>query len=141
MQYGWNSAIITFLAGTAVGAAGMYYAEKYTDIRRKKEYKKERKKQFIQIIQDMPELIAEFKNDLSDEKNKLIREFFVLANRKVHLGGSTKPRFVYYDEDHENLRNKVDLLEDAGFVTDVTEHNVSVYRMTEELVMFIEKYG
>ena len=98
-------------------------------------------KKFKKVKNMMPELITEFKTDLSTEDNKLIREFFVLPNKKVLLGGSEKPRLVYYEEEHKGLRNKIDILENQGFLIDVTPGNAPIYRMTEEFVELIIKYG
>lgn len=89
----------------------------------------------------MPELITQFKTDLSTEDNKLIREFFVLPNNRVCLGGSEKPRLIYYEEEYKGLRNKIDILENQGFLIDVTPGNAPIYRMTEEFVELIIKYG
>src|SRR5262249_19586964 len=51
---------------------------------------------FLQIKEQMPALIAEMKKDLEGEDGKFVREFFVMSKRHV-LGGSEKPRFVYYE--------------------------------------------
>ena len=134
MQFDWLSSIIGFLVGTATGAAGAYFGQKYTDIRRESEYKSQLKKEFSKLKKQMPELISEFKQDLSKKDNKLMREFFVLPNKRVCLGGSEKSRFVYYEEEHENLRSKIDLLECSGFLSDVTPGNTPIYRMSEEFV-------
>lgn len=98
-------------------------------------------KKFEKVKNMMPEIITQFKTDLSAEDNKLIREFFVLPNNKVLLGGSEKPRLIYYEEEHKGLRNKIDILENEGFLIDVTSGNAPIYRMTEEFVELIIKYG
>ena len=140
MQFDWMSMACGFLGGAAVGAAGMYYAEKFTDQRRHGERIKEAKKQFLKIKKQMPELIAEMKSDLSNEDNCLIREFFILSNRRFRPN-SQKPRFAYYEDEHKDLRSKIDILENHGFLMDVTPGNTSIYRMSEELVELILKHG
>jgi hypothetical protein len=140
MQFDWMSSIISFVVGTVAGASGMYYAEKLTDWRRIKESKKERKKDFLNAKAQMPELIREMKTDLSKEDHRLIREFFILPNKRCCIGFSGKPRFSYYEEDHKSLRGKIDLLESKGFLSDVTIGNTPIYRMTEEFVELINKY-
>ena len=50
---------------------------------------------------------------------------------------SEKPRFVYYQDEHESLLNKIDLLHDYGFVDDVTFGDTPIYRMTEEFVHLV----
>lgn len=88
---------------------------------------------FAEIAEQMPELLAEMKRDLQTEEGKFVREFFVLE-RSHCLGGSEKPRFIYYEDDHPNLRGKLDILENHGYVIDVTPKNAPIYRMTEEFV-------
>ena len=141
MQFDWMSSIIGFLIGTATGAAGKYFADKFTDQRRKAESTGQLKQEFLNIKRQMPELIKEFKNDLSKADQKFIREFFVLENHKVVLGGSEKHRLIYYEEEHPNLRGKIDILENQGFLTDVRTRNVPIYRMTEEFVQLVNRFG
>ena len=69
-----------------------------------------------------------------------MREFFVMSRRHV-LGGSEKHRFIYYEEDHDNLRGKIDVLENLGYVADVTPGNTPIYRMTEEFVRLVVDCG
>jgi hypothetical protein len=91
---------------------------------------------FAAILRQMPKLIAEMKKDLFTEEGKHVREFFVMSRRHV-LGGSEKPRFCYYEEDHDNLRGQIDILENQGYLTDVTPKNVPIYRMSEEFVRLV----
>jgi hypothetical protein len=135
------STIAGFLVGTATGAAGKYFADKYTDQRRKGEWDTQAINSFKNIKKQMPELIAEFKADLSKKDNQLIREFFVLPNKNVCLGGSEKLRLIYYEDEHKSLRSKIDILENHGFLTDVTLSNAPIYRMNEDFVSLILKHG
>jgi len=141
MQFDWMSSVVGFLVGAATATTGTYFAVKFTDQRRKIESTRQLKQAFLNMKGQMPELIAEFKNDLSNEDQKLIREFSVLPNRKCCLAGSEKPRLVYYEDDHKNLRGKLDLLENLNFLIDVTPGNAPIYRMTEEFVELVNKYG
>jgi len=129
------TAIISFILGLIVGAAGTYFGNKYTDKRRKKETAKETEKEFQEVKQQMPELIAEIKNDLLQEGNNLIREFFI-SKRSYTLNVSDKC-FVYFDDDHENLKSKVHILENHGYIIDITPGNAPKYRMSEEFVKFV----
>jgi hypothetical protein len=91
-----------------------------------------------ELLKSMPQLVNEIRNGPRDYPR--IREFFVLPNRRVILGGSTKERFIYYEEDHDDLQNQLDLLEEAGLVKDVTpiDNNVPIYRFTARLLEKIE---
>ena len=141
MDFDWMSSIIGYLLGTATGTSGMYYAEKLTDRRKKKESTKQIKEEFKNIKKQMPELIAEIKNDLSKPETKLIRKFFVLENRKVSFWSPEYLHFEYYEEDHKDLMCKIDLLESNRFIEDITTKNVPLYRMTEKFVEMLIKYG
>lgn len=92
---------------------------------------------FQDVLSLMPELLLDMARALKDNKTKLIREFFVLPNRRVMLGESSKPRLIYFEEDYENLRNKLDILEDYGFIIDVRISNAPIYRMTTELIKLL----
>jgi hypothetical protein len=95
---------------------------------------------FLQVKDQMPVLIAEMKKGLEGDEGKFVREFFVMSKRHT-LGGSEKPRFVFYEEDHDNLRGKIDILENQGFLTDVTPGNTPIYRMSEEFVRLVLEHG
>ncbi len=92
---------------------------------------------FQDALSLMPELLLDMARALKDEKTKLIREFFVLRDRKIRLGGSSKPRLIYFEEDYESLPNKFDILEDYGFIIDVRVGKAPIYRMTPEFIKFL----
>jgi len=91
---------------------------------------------FFKVKEQMSSLIAEMKEDLQSESGQFVREFFVMSKRHT-LAGSSKPRFIYYEEDHDNLRGKIDILESLGYVVDVTPGNTPIYRMTEDFVNLV----
>lgn len=90
---------------------------------------------FRKVNQSMPELIAEIKDDLSREGNQLVREFFIVGKQWC-LNVSYKC-FCYYFEDHDELQNKIHVLDNCGFVTDITTGKAKKYRMTEEFVELV----
>lgn len=89
---------------------------------------------FLKVKSSMPELVAGMKNDLTKEGNNFIRELFIISNQWTL--NVANPCFVYYFEEHENLQGKIHILENYGFVIDVTPTPTSVkkYRLTEEFV-------
>jgi hypothetical protein len=91
---------------------------------------------FLEIKKQMPELIAEMKKDFMGEDGEFVREFFVMSKRHI-LGGTEKNRFVYYEEDHDNLHGKIDILENRRYIVDVTPGNTPIYRMSEEFVKLV----
>ena len=134
--------LVSFLFGAFSGAVatyfGTYFGNKYTDKRRTKETKKEEKNTFKKVSRIMPELLIEMKKDLSDESFVLVREFF-LCNKKNTVNSSS-PRFRYHFDEHANLQNKIDVLENHGYIFDVTLGNTPIYRMTEEFVALLKEH-
>ena len=127
--------IIIFIIGSGTGVLGSYLVNKLTDKRRKKEATQELQKEFQEAMQQMPEFIAEIKSDLSQDGNNLIREFFI-SKRSFALNTSEKC-FVYYEDDHPGLKSKAKILDNLGFVFDITPGNAPKYRMTEEFVKLV----
>lgn len=124
---------ITFLFGALTGAAGKYLADKYTDQRHRQEAQSEVNRRWSKIRVAMPVLIQQMKQDLGELP--LVREFVVMPSSRVPFGTATsQPRFRYDEDEHPNLRGQVAILEDAGYVRDVTPSNVPIYRMTEAFV-------
>ncbi len=136
MQFDVASTCIGFLIGTFTGAAGGYFANKYTDARRKKEAAKENANKFAQVAAQMPELLQEMRQDLTEHPS--VREFFVLLGGAV-LGGTSSPSFQYRDAIHPGLMGKLHILENHGYLTDVTPKDCPKYRMTEEFVRLLRE--
>jgi hypothetical protein len=89
-----------------------------------------------EVLLSMTDLVSEMRSCVQNPEHGLLRELFVLPNRRVTLGGSSKPRFIFYEEDLPLMMNQLDILEEHGLVKEVTPpgNNVSIYRMTEKLV-------
>jgi len=131
------SHLITFLFGAATGAAATYFGNKFTDQRRKREARKEARKQFNKIRNMMPELISEMKADLTKEGKEFIRDFYLLSKKWTFWADENC--FVYYFEDHQDLQGKINILENHGYVMDVTPKEAKKYRMTEEFVELVRE--
>lgn len=106
----WATHFITFLIGVATGAAGDYFAAKYTDRRRDKENKNKTIENFNKAKDRMPDLIKEMKQDFSSHKDDSIREFVILPSKKV-IFNSEQPRFCYFEDEHQNLKGEISILE------------------------------
>ena len=127
------SILVGFLFGTATGAAGKYFADKYTDQRKEKETTSSERRSFDSLTKRMPDLIAEMKLDLVSDGNSLVREFVVLPNERV-IFDSSEPRFVYYEDVVSDLRLKAGLLVDARFATEVSLNETPMFRLNERFV-------
>jgi hypothetical protein len=123
--------IFSNVIGVATGAAGNYFASKYTDRRRDSEKGTKAKHSFMNVKRQMPDLVSEMKMDFTKKGNSSIREFVVLPNSRV-LFNSQQPRFAYFESDHENLLGKIAILENHGYIRDVTVSNAPIFRITEE---------
>jgi hypothetical protein len=123
---------ITFLLGTAVGAAGKYYADKYTDRRHRSEARKEEDKLFARLVREMPDLLEEMRGDVLSPVTSAWREFFVIPKGAVL--GSTGSAFFYVDDGENAFLSKTKTLAEYGYVEDITPDNAPMFRMKEEFV-------
>ena len=130
------SEMVAFLLGVASGAGGKYYADKSTDQRKEKEAVAREKRIFKDLQKVMPELFNEMKAAVVGDKSSLVREFFVAPNECVTVT-SSKPRFVFYEEQHQDLLNKLSLLSDAGFLADVSVADTPIFRMSDKFVKLV----
>jgi hypothetical protein len=93
--------------------------------------------QFDRLVEMMPELLSEMKDDLSRKENRFVREFVALESKGV-MFNHEKQRFEYYGDSHSQLQNKIDIIESTGFVYVVHVSKYSkIYRMTEEFVSLL----
>lgn len=133
-----TSHLITFLGGAAIGCAGQYLADRFTDQRRKQENISEIESIFTSLKLDMEKLFAEMAEDLRGDDSRSIREFVISPNRRVTFNGD-KPRFIYYEDEHPYLKPQADRLESAGYIIDVTPSNAPIFRMNEIFVELLRK--
>jgi hypothetical protein len=130
------SMLVGFLFGTATGAAGKYFADKYTDQRKQKEATSSEGRSFNSVAKRMPDLIAAIKIDLEADGNSLVREFLILPNQSAILN-SSETRFVYFENAIVALRLKAGLLVDAKFVTAASLNGIPMFRMSERFVQLV----
>lgn len=127
------SHLVTFLGGTAVGAAGTYMADRLTDQRRKQEAESEAQDRFSALERQMPNFFAELRQDLAGKPELAIREFVVLPNERVTFNHE-RPRFEYYESKHEAISNFVAMLVEVGFVEVVRSTSTPTYRLREQFI-------
>lgn len=85
---------------------------------------------------DLPELFAEMREDLKGLPH--CREFVLLHERSSYNGSPYDPILSYGINKHHNLRQKVRILENYGFVTNITHNNVPRFSMSEEFVEYLK---
>jgi len=81
----------------------------------------------------MPELLHEMRKDILSDNTQLVREIVILPFEGV-IFNSTKIRFVYFENKHDKLIDKVKLLEEYGLLIDVTPLSTPIYRMVDEFI-------
>lgn len=135
----WVYRLFVFVGGFGLGyvsaVLSKYHSDILTDRRREREAEVARNTEFQQLNETMPELLTEMQNDLSGSQFK--REFVLVAHAGS-IGISDGSCFEYYTSQHEDLSAKVMILEEKGWLTDVTESEYTPrYRMTEEFVSLL----
>ena len=131
---------ISFLSGVALGAAGKYFADKYTDQRRKQEQTREESREFREVSLKMPKLIVEMAADVAGPTTPHVRDLVLMPSKGVTYNSDGQEVFLYYEEDHPNLRGQFAILENHGYVADVTSGNVPIYRATEEFIQHLRQF-
>jgi hypothetical protein len=94
---------------------------------------------FQNLSKQMPDLLGEMKEDISRPEDKLCREFVVLLNRNMAFS-SSKKRFFYFESEHPDLQNKIDLLRRFGFVERASFESDLIYFMQEWFVDLLKQY-
>jgi len=128
------SLAIGFLVGTATGASGTYFGNKYTDIRKGKESKKAEESFYKNLWDEHATLLSEMKKDLANPDFSFYREFYVLS--KSWMFNASGPHLHYYIEEHDALEQQLKIFEGKGLIFDVTElgKNVTKYQFTDTFV-------
>jgi len=127
---------ITFILGFLSGAIATYLGNRYTDMWRKLDARKQMRKQFKEIKIKMPALIAAMKADLSEEKFQFVR-VFALLGKEWPLPNLGEEYLSCFFEDHEGLQGKITVLENLGYVEDIALTSIKKYRMTGEFVKMV----
>lgn len=121
--------LATLLIGIFIGCAGKYFADKYTDKRRGREKKQAVSSDLQYVTERMPELIGKMQADL--KAHPLCREFILLSKRSIYRDNPNKKVLRYYFEDHDDLAATIDILENLGFVDNITFNNTQRYCVRE----------
>lgn len=127
------SALTGFLIGTATGAAGTYFADKYTDQRRDKQRAKDERAVWQDIERRFPAVIAEMREDFSAGVNRNVRAFFVMQKGEW-LNDTSEECFEYHTDTHADLLVAVNHLLFCGFISELKRGSCPKYRMHEHFV-------
>lgn len=130
------SNLISFAIGLSTGILGSYIANRLSEKAKRKDKKKDREKEFKIVVTKMPDLIKEMKEDLGNPEMSECREFFISPSKTVTIN-SKNPAFLYFEDEHDNLKSKIRILENTGFVFDITPGNAPKYQFVEEFVEYL----
>lgn len=126
-----TSAIIGFVVGTLVGEPVKYYFKRLFN---KGDSARTLKSVARRIRELMPTLLLEMKTDTLAYPHN--REFIVMNKGCMYNGMA----ITYYFEDHEDLKGKLNILENYKLIEDITYNNTERYRMTEEFIEILMKH-
>lgn len=124
---------IGFISGAVAGAAGNYFADRFTDARRTRKLAREQTKLWKDIERRFSAVISEMRADFSGPEGKHVRTFFVKASNTT-IGFISEPCFEYHTDKHPEITAAVSHLARHGFITDITPGNCPMYRVHEHLV-------
>jgi len=131
------SILIGFLVGTATGAAGSYFATKFTENRQAKESKSKYIGKLKEIETQIPIFFKEVREDYQDPSNFLKREFYILNSRNNIIQGRGE-FLVYYHESHKDLTDILKLLESERIIWETTETNAIKYQFSNDFIKYIQ---
>lgn len=123
---------LAFLLGAATGATGKYFADVFTDKRRKQEAKQEARELFEKMVSEMPDLLAEMRDDLSKPGQESWRDFYVLEKGRSFW--SDKDTLCYSDDGTNGYFAKAQLLFECGYIKDVSINEIPKYRFRHAFV-------
>jgi hypothetical protein len=125
--------LIALLVGVFIGASGQYFADRFTDQRRAQEGKRKSSQRFAEVEALMPALSAEMRQDVLADTTGTRREFFPYNIGVIFSPGPDK--FFYEPQKHPDIVSQLVVLENNGYVIQVTE---ALYRMTEKFVTLLK---
>jgi len=135
---------IWIAVGAWLGAAATFSAVVVSlrlATRPEREAARELLRRFKELQALMPNLFREVAKDLRDDADGSTREFVLLSSRATVFDGRGKPRFTYFETEHPNLRGRVDMLRDAGYLDDATIQDTPIYKMREHFVRLLKAHA
>jgi hypothetical protein len=133
LEIDWISAALGFIGGAFTGAAGQYIADRFTDSRRTREATREQDRVWRDIERRFPSVIAEMRADFNGLDGRTVRAFFLKPSNTA-MGFTSEPAFEYHTDKHPDVIPAVRMLEQRGYVSDVTPGSTPMYRVDESLV-------
>ncbi|MBL4652170.1 MAG: hypothetical protein JKY53_04790 [Flavobacteriales bacterium] len=96
-------------------------------------------RKFNQVIIHMPSLSSEIKADLLGKGQGSIREFFISPSKTIQINTNSNC-FIYYVDEHSELRNWIVMLESAGYIEANTDRKYTFNEhFIEQILEFVEE--
>jgi hypothetical protein len=95
-------------------------------------------KRFERLSKLMPDLFAELRRDLCENRELMLREFVILPNERIRVNHG-QPRIEVFETKHPAAKNQVGILVSEGLVEVVRSSDTPIYRLTEALVERLER--
>jgi len=134
-----GSHALVFVLGVGSGVAASYLSAGLNDARQERKTRREARRTFDAIRDQMVAFIVELRSDLLDNPKQ--REFLIAPNRNVMINTGGRKVLVFYRSEHPDLLENVRILENHGYVRDLTSGNLPRYRMSEEFVARVLERG
>jgi hypothetical protein len=135
MELNWLPIAISFVTGNVTGLVVKYYGDKWTDRRKRLELESDLKQKFQSANRAIPSLIVKIREALKE--NSCTREFILVDNIWDEGGDSTGRPWLFCAEPEDILARMV-ILENLGFVSNLSNAYQNKYRMTEEFAALIQ---
>lgn len=129
----FESLAVGFLTGAVTGAVGNFLADKYTDTRREKKAVRDVERQWEDLERRYPAILSEMRKDVLNPDSNAARAFFLKSSGTI-IAFTSEPALEYFTDVHEELRPAMLMLEQLGYITDITPGNTPMYRMHEHFV-------
>jgi hypothetical protein len=120
-----------------LGAGGTHQAEQSADQQQRRQAERLDRDLMKELQAIMPQLLDEMRKDVSQPGNEAVREVFLAPTRGNSLWVEHQV-FIYYESDHQELRNQVALLEAHGLLKDITEKHTPRFVMQERFVRLLK---
>lgn len=128
---GWLTHAVAFLLGGAVGAALFsWYAGRGGGAR-------DPRKMLRRLYKDSPKFFDEIRRELEKPEFCHVREFAILESSRVTFV-SEDLRFVYYEEDLPDVKSVAAILDEIGYVEEISHGKTPIYRLRENFVEALE---
>jgi hypothetical protein len=124
--------LVGFLTGTFTGAAGKYFADRFTDQRRNQEARRAASRRLAEVAALMPDLLTAIRADVVNHPT--VRLCVLLPTPGVAYNSGGQSFFAYAETEHQNLRGKFDILVNRGYVREHPGSNVPRFMLTEEFI-------